>query len=46
MKRSIKKLAELYKLIVQYKKILNDRNALLTQIKDELKDIKDKVFNS
>jgi DNA gyrase subunit A len=35
-------ITELYKLIVQYKKILNDRNALLTQIKDELKDIKTK----
>ena len=35
-------ISELYKLIVQYKKILNDRNALLTQIKDELKDIKAK----
>jgi DNA gyrase subunit A len=35
-------ISDLYKLIVQYKKILNDRNALLTQIKDELKDIKAK----
>ena len=35
-------ISELYKLIVQFKKILNDRNALLTQIKDELKDIKAK----
>jgi DNA gyrase subunit A len=35
-------ITELYKLIVQYKKILNDRNALLNQIKDELKDIKSK----
>jgi DNA gyrase subunit A len=35
-------ISDLYKLIVQYKKILNDRSALLTQIKDELKDIKAK----
>ncbi len=35
-------ISDFYKLIVQYKKILNDRNALLTQIKDELKDIKAK----
>ena len=35
-------ISDLYKLIVQYKKILNDRNSLLTQIKDELKDIKAK----
>lgn len=38
-------ISELYKLIVQYKKILNDRNALLTQIKNELKDIKAKFAN-
>ena len=35
-------ISDLYKLIVQYKKILNDRNALLTQIKNELRDIKAK----
>ena len=39
-------ISDLYKLIVQYKKILNDRNALLTQIKDELKDIKAKFATS
>ena len=35
-------ISELYAVIVQYKKILNDREALLTQIKNELKDIKTK----
>ena len=35
-------ISDLYKLIIQYKKILNDRNALLEQIKKELNDIKAK----
>ncbi|MEY4390105.1 MAG: hypothetical protein RLZZ167_745, partial [Pseudomonadota bacterium] len=35
-------ISELYAVIVQYKKILNNREALLTQIKNELKDIKTK----
>ena len=36
---------DLHKLIIKYKEILNDRNALLTQIKNELKDIKSKFAN-
>jgi DNA gyrase subunit A len=38
-------ISDLYKLIIKYKQILNDRNALLTQIKNELKDIKSKFAN-
>jgi len=38
-------ISDLHKLIVKYKEILNDRNALLTQIKNELKDIKSKFSN-
>lgn len=40
-----KEISDLYKLIIKYKQILNDRNALLTQIKNELKDIKSKFAN-
>ena len=39
-------ISDLHKLIIKYKEILNDRNALLTQIKNELKDIKSKFANS
>ncbi|WP_099340341.1 DNA gyrase subunit A [Candidatus Fonsibacter ubiquis] len=39
-------ISDLYKLIIKYKQILNDRNALLTQIKNELKDIKSKFANA
>ena len=38
-------ISDLHKLIIKYKEILNDRNALLTQIKNELKDIKSKFAN-
>ena len=38
-------ISDLHKLIIIYKEILNDRNALLTQIKNELKDIKSKFAN-
>lgn len=38
-------ISDLYKLIIKYKQILNDRNALLTQIKNELKEIKSKFAN-
>ena len=38
-------ISDLHKLIIKYKEILNDRKALLTQIKNELKDIKSKFAN-
>jgi DNA gyrase subunit A len=38
-------ISDLHKLIIKYKQILNDKNALLTQIKNELKDIKSKFAN-
>ena len=38
-------ISDLHKLIIKYKEILNDMNALLTQIKNELKDIKSKFAN-
>ncbi|CAO6131380.1 GyrA Type IIA topoisomerase (DNA gyrase/topo II, topoisomerase IV), A subunit [Candidatus Pelagibacterales bacterium] len=38
-------ISDLHKLIIKYKEILNDRNSLLTQIKNELKDIKSKFAN-